>query len=141
MANCREKEEKKKKITFKISKWTKSPSVRGGWQPWDHQAAPTSNVHIDSPGRPSLLDSSSFYLQHLTQNLQFPTKHRKTQRKRPSNGRRAGETSSNPQPSNQKPSWQSTNPKKQNNKKTLGPLQPITRRPLKHFLKIGRAHV
>lgn len=77
----KKKEEKEKKSLSKFPNGRESLS-EGGRQPWDHQAAPTSNIHIHSPVCPPLLDSSSFYLQHLTQNLHFPTKQYKNTKKK-----------------------------------------------------------
>lgn len=140
MANCREKE-RKKKNHFQNFQMDESPSVRGG-----HQAATRLLQHPTSTSTPPSV------LPYLTPaRSPFNTSRKicisqqnntKIQRKRPSNGRSAGETSSNPQPPNlQTKNLQTKNlpikvqmQKKQTKKKDSRAAPANHKTPLKHFL-------
>lgn len=136
------KKEEKEKNHFQNFQMDESPSVRGGWQPWDHQAAPTSNIQHPLPrlSSPTWLQLILPSTPHAKSAFPNKTIQKYKEKDPPTVGapaklpRTLNLQTSKPKTFQPKTFLSKYKRKKTNKKKTLGPLQPITRRPLKHFL-------
>lgn len=127
------KKEEKEKNHFQNFQMDESPSVRGGWQPWDHHAAPTSTSTSTPPSvLPYLTPARSTFNTSrkicISQQKQYKNTKKKTLQRSERRPNFLEPSTSKPPNLRTKNLPVKVQTQKNKQKKTLGPLQPITRR-------------